>query len=156
MRKLINDCSGANIIEAAIITPLLFMLTFGIIDFAALFYTYTALENGVSQASRYAITGNLMDDPDNPGSNLTREGSIKTAMRQATPTLVLGDEVFAFSHMAPGAGSWSGGTGGPNDIGRVTVAYIWSPPTPILRPFLTNGRLTLSVESAMKNEGRFE
>jgi hypothetical protein len=158
MRKLIKDCSGANIIEAAVITPLLFMLTFGIIDFAALFYTYVALENGVSQATRYAITGNLMDDPDNPGSQLSREGSIKAAMRQATPTLTIDDGAFTFTHMAPGSGSWSGGAGGPSDIGRVTVAYIWSPPTPILRPFLasTSGRLTLSVESAMKNEGRFE
>ena len=134
MRRLIKDCSGANIIEAAVVTPLLFMLTFGIIDFAALFYTYVALENGVSQATRYAITGNLMDDPDNPGGQLSREGTIMTAMRQATPTLILGDEVFTFTHMAPGSGSWSGGTGGPSDIGRVTVAYTWSPPTPILRP----------------------
>ena len=43
--------------EAAIITPLLLLLTFSIVDFAAIFYAYLALEHGVSQATRYAVTG---------------------------------------------------------------------------------------------------
>ena len=44
-------------LEAAIITPLLLLLTFSIVDFGALFYVYLALENGVSQATRYGVTG---------------------------------------------------------------------------------------------------
>jgi Flp pilus assembly protein TadG len=32
-----------------LITPLLLMLTFGIIDFASMFYVYLALENSVSR-----------------------------------------------------------------------------------------------------------
>jgi len=50
-------------VEAAIITPFLMLLTFSIGDFASIFYVYLALENGASQATRYAVTGNLMDDP---------------------------------------------------------------------------------------------
>ena len=40
-------------------TPLLLLLTFSIVDFAALFYVYLALENGASQATRYAVTGQV-------------------------------------------------------------------------------------------------
>ena len=66
--KRLRDARGAALIEAAILTPLLLLLTFAIVDFGSMFYVYLALENGVSQATRYAITGNQMDDPSNPGS----------------------------------------------------------------------------------------
>jgi hypothetical protein len=113
--------------EAAIITPLLLLLTFSIVDFGAVFYVYLALENGVSQATRFAITGELKDDPANPGTPLDRVGSVKLAMRQATPTLTIPDSAFTFQSRAstPG-GAWAGGVGGPNDIGKVTIAYRWN------------------------------
>lgn len=153
--RRLADSTGANLLEAALVTPLLLLLTFSIIDFGVIFYVYLALENGVSQATRYAVTGNQMDDPDNPGEPLGREDSIKAAMREATPTLTIEDQAFSFSHMAPG-GAWVGGAGGPSDIEKVTVTYTWTPFTPLIRPFFENGELHLTVESAMKNEGRFD
>jgi Flp pilus assembly protein TadG len=54
-------------LEAAFILPLPLMLTFSVIDFACLFYVHLAIENGISQATRYAITGNLMAEPDDAG-----------------------------------------------------------------------------------------
>ena len=107
-------------IEAAIMTPLLLLLTFSIVDFACLFYVYLALENGASQATRYAVTGQVV-------SGQTREQWIKTAMRQATPTLTLDDNMFSFSHLPPGGATWLSGTGAENDIGKVTVAYRMEP-----------------------------
>ena len=154
--RRLRDTAGTSIVEAAVITPLLLLLTFSIADFGALFYVFLALENGVSQASRYGVTGNLLDDPANPGTPLSRTDSIKTAMRQATPTLTLPDSAFTFSSMAPGAGGWTGGTGGPGDIEKVSVDYTWSLLTPLLRPFFTGGQIHLRVDSAMKNEARFQ
>jgi TadE-like protein len=154
--KRLGGSKGSNLLEAAIITPLLLILTLGLVDFASMFAVYLALENGVSLATRYAITGNQMDDPNNVGQKLSRDDSIKAAMRQATPTLTIGDAAFTFSHMAMGGNSWLGGSGGPGDVGRVTINYTWVPLTPILQPFLTNGQLTVRVESAMKNESKFQ
>ena len=153
--KLFGDSTGANLIEAAIITPLLLLLTFSIIDFGALFYVYLALENGVSQAARYGITGQLMDDPNNPGTPLSREDSIKTAMRQNTPNLTLNDSAFTFSHMAPGGAAWTGGSGAPGEINRVTVDYTWDILTPLMRPFFAAGQIHFTVDSAMKDEPKF-
>ena len=147
---------GNNLLEAAIITPLMIFLTFSIVDFASLFYVYLSLENGVSQATRFAVTGNVLDDPSKPGSKLSRKASIVTAMRNATPTLTIPDQAFSFSHMSPGGTSWLNGTGGPSDIEKVSVQYQWSVLSPVLRPFFDNGQITLVVDSAMKNEGRFE
>jgi hypothetical protein len=146
--RRLRDSRGATLVEAAIITPLLLLLTFSIIDFGALFYVYLALENGASQATRYAVTGNLK-----PG--MTREQSIKDAMRQATPTLTIDDGYFSFSHMTPGGAGWVAGPGVEGDIEKVTINYPWPLMTPLIRPFFDDGEITVQVESSMMNERRF-
>ena len=145
----LRSSRGSTLIEAAIITPLLLLLTFSIVDFGALLYIYLSLESGVTQANRFAITG-----AETPG--MTREDAIKDAMRRATPTLTIPDTAFTFSFMPPGSSTWSSGAGGPGDIGRVTVTYTWNIMTPLIRPFFTGGRVNMRVESAMKNESRWQ
>lgn len=155
IRRLLDE-RGVNLMEAALITPLMLLVTFAIIDFSSLFYVRLALENGASQATRYAITGNQMDDPANPGTSLPREASILAALRQATPTLTIADAAVTFSHLDPGGSAWVAGTGGPGAIEKLTVSYTWRPITPVLVPFFAGGRLNLVAESMMKNEGRFQ
>ena len=152
----LRDSRGSNLIEAAIITPLLLLLTFAIVDFGCLFYVYLALENGASQALRYGVTGNVMDDPATPGAKLSRQDSIKLAMRQATPSLTIADSAFTFSHQVAGGGGWVAGVGGPTDIEKVTIDYSWKLFTPMLYPFFNNGLINFKVDSIMKNEGRFQ
>jgi hypothetical protein len=136
---------GQTILEAAIITPLLLMLTFAIVDFALILYVNLALEHGVSQATRYGITGNVMD-------GLSREESMKAVMRRSAPTLTIDDSAFEFRHMS--GGGWVGGSGGPGDIESLVVNYTHD--VIVLRPFFTDGQINLRVVSAMKNESRFE
>jgi Flp pilus assembly protein TadG len=158
LRRLARRCRdtrGQSLVEAAIVLPLLLLLTFATFDFAAVFYVYLALENGVSQATRYAVTGQQMNDPNNPGNQLSPAQSIEAAMRLATPTLTLPDGDFTFTHMTPGSNTWTAGTGGPSDIDKVAVSYTWNIMTPLVRPFFPGGQITLRVESAMKNEPRF-
>jgi Flp pilus assembly protein TadG len=146
----LRSSRGSTLVEAALITPLLLLLTFSIVDFGALLYIYLSLESGVSQATRYAITG-----AQSPG--LTREQSIMAAMRQATPTMTLDDGAFSFSHMRPNTSTWvQGSAGGADDIGRLTVTYTWNIMTPLIRPFFTGGQANVRVESAMKNEARWQ
>ena len=147
--RRLRDSKGTNLVEAAIITPLLLLLTFGIVDFSSMFYCYLALENGVSQATRFGITGAAV-------AGETRQESIMAAMRRATPTLTIPDAAFTFRHMPAGGTAWVSGTGGPNAIENVQVQYTWEFMTPIIRPFFSGGRVTLRVASTMKNEGRFD
>jgi Flp pilus assembly protein TadG len=147
--RRLGDAKGTNLVEAAIVMPLLLLLTFAIVDFAMLFYAYLALESGVSQATRYAVTGNSQ-----PG--MTRQQSIIAEMRRAAPTLTIPDAAFSFRHMPQGSANWVAGPGGPSAIENVQVAYTWSALTPVMRPFFPNGQLTLRVSSTMKNEGRFQ
>jgi Flp pilus assembly protein TadG len=155
LRRL-SDAKGVNLVEAAIMTPLLLLLTFGIVDFSSLFYVYLALENGVSQATRYGVTGQQMTDP-NSGAPMSRSDSIIAAMRTATPTLTIPDSAFSFSHIPPGGTGWTGGVGGPGAIQRVEVSYTFTFYTPLMKPFLPpNGSVNLKTSSTMKNEGFVE
>jgi len=147
--RRLQDSRGANILEMALVLPLLFLLTFSIVDFASLFYVYLALENGVTQAGRFGVTGNV-------SGGLTREDSIRQAMRDATPTLTVQDGDFTFSHQVPGAASWLAGSGNPGDISKVKVTHTWALMTPFIRGFFPGGKVTIAVESAMLNEPRFD
>lgn len=149
--KRLGDAKGTALVEAAIITPLFLLLTFSIVDFGGLFYAYLALENGVSIASRYGITGRTLNDP-MTGTPLGHQETLKLAMRQATPTLTIPDSAFTFAHRSVGGGAWINGVGGPGELERVSVDYTWQFFSPIVGVFFTNGEVNLRVDSAMKNE----
>jgi hypothetical protein len=104
-----------------------------------------ALQNGVNQGARYAITRSLK-----PG--LTREESIRSVIREEIPTLSVGDEDISFSHMALGGAEWTAGTGPQNSIERITVTYDYPIMSPAIRPFFDDDVLTFTVRSTMKNE----
>ena len=156
LRRLRDSAAGNTMLEAALITPLLLLLTLSIIDFGAMFYVYLSLENGASLATRYGITGRTMDDPANPGTPLAREGSIMLAMRQNTPTLTIPDSAFAFSNMPAGSSTFVAGTGGPGSVEKLTVTYTWKFFNPVFWTFFTNGEIVLTVDSTMKNEAKFQ
>jgi hypothetical protein len=124
------------------------------VDFGAIFYINLALANGISQATRYGITENQMEDEE--GEVLSREDSIKAAMRDATPTLTIDDDAISFSHLPAGSATWQSGSGGPGEVIKVRVTYTWPIMTPLLRPLFTDGNVQLVAESAMKSESRFE
>ena len=121
-------------------------LTFTVLDFAWIMYAYLAMENGVTQATRFAVTGNTLND--SSGTPLSRDQSIRQAMRNATPGFQLDDSAFTFDNLTDG----TAGTGGPNDIIRVTVRYDWQLLTPFLRPFFPSGKVSIGVASTMRNE----
>ena len=154
--KLLRDRTGTNLLEAAIITPLLLIITFAICDFASLFYAYLAIENGASIATRFAVTGNTVEDPQNPGTQLSRIESVKRALRDATPTLTIQDGDISFSHLPKGSQNWVPGVGGPDEIEKISINYTWDIMTPLIRPFFTGGQIHVQVDSTMKNEARFQ
>jgi Flp pilus assembly protein TadG len=147
--KRLKDARGANIVEMAIVMPLLFLLTFSIVDFGSLFYAYLALENGVSQAARYGVTGNVL-------AGKSREESIRAAMREAAPTLTFEDGDFTFSHLVPGGAVWQPGSGEPGDVSKVEVTHRWKLMTPFIAEIFASNMITITVESAMLNEPRFD
>ena len=145
-RRVRRWSRGAALAETGIIITLLIPITFAVLDFAGILYAFQAMQNGVSQATRFAVTGN--HGTDGSGAALPRDDSIRQAMRAATPGFQIADNAFTFYNVSKGTSD----TGGPKDIIRVTVAYDWQLLTPFLRPFFPGGYVTIRVASTMRNE----
>ena len=145
----LSDTTGTTLVEAAIVTPLLLLVTFAIVDFGALLYVPMALQNGVSNASRFGVVGKTMPD-------MSREESLRQAVRDATPSLTLDDDKITFTHLPPDSTTWVGGTGGPGAIEKITVKYTWELLTPVLQPLFGRDTVDFTVDSTMKNERKFE
>jgi Flp pilus assembly protein TadG len=143
--RRLGEAKGQSLIEAAITLPLLLLITFAIIDFGILFWVDLSLESGVSQAARYGVTGAAQ-------AGMSREESIKDALRRVTPSLDIDDADIEISHLA--SGDWAAGIGGPGSIQRIAVTYQHK--VLVLTPFFDDGQIALRAESTMKNEERFE
>ena len=137
---------GQALVETAIGIVLLLLLTFSVIDGAMLFFAYLTLQNGVTAATRFGVTGQNPDDADHPTRH---EDAIMRVMRDATPGLTLADGEFTFYDIT----TQSPGTGGPNDIIQVTVTHPLPLISPMVRPLVgIGGAITLRVSAMMKNE----
>ena len=137
---------GQALVETAIGIVLLMLLTFSVVDAAMLFFAYLTLQNGVTAATRFGVTGQDPNDDDHPTRH---EDSIKRVMRDATPGLTLENGEFTFYNIT----TQSSGTGGPNDIIQVTVTHPLSLISPMVWPLVGNGGvITLRVSAMMRNE----
>jgi len=127
------------------------LLTFSVIDGAMLFFAYLTLQNGVTAATRFGVTGQDPDDADHPTRH---EDAIMRVVRNATPGLTLTDDEFRFCFFKPEDVTMRcPGTGGPDDIIRVTVTHPWQLISPMVWPLVGNGGvLNLSVSATMRNE----
>jgi Flp pilus assembly protein TadG len=137
---------GQALVEAGLIMTILVPVTFTVLDFAGILFAYLAMQNGVTQATRFAVTGNTSTD--SSGTSLSRDQSIRQAMRSNTPGFVFSDSNFSFYNLTKD----TSGSGGPNDLIRVSVTYDWLLLTPFLRPFFPSGSVHIAVASTMRNE----
>jgi len=121
------------------------LLSLSVVEAAMLFFAYLTLQNGVTAASRFGVTGQDPNDDDHPTRH---EDSIMRVMRDATG-LKLEDGEFTFYDIT----TQSSGTGGPNDIIQVTVTHPLPLISPMVWPLVGNGGvINLSVSATMRNE----
>ena len=136
---------GQALVETAIGIVLLMLLSLSVVEAAMLFFAYLTLQNGVTAATRFGVTGQDPNDDDHPTRH---EDSIMRVMRDATG-LKLEDGEFTFYDIT----TQSSGTGGPNDIIQVTVTHPLPLISPMVWPLVGNGGvITLRVSATMRNE----
>ena len=136
---------GQALVETAIGIVLLVLLSLSVVEAAMLFFAYLTLQNGVTAATRFGVTGQDPNDDDHPTRH---EDSIMRVMRDATG-LKLEDGEFTFYDIT----TQSSGTGGPDDIIQVTVKHPLQLISPMAWPLMGNGGvITLRVSTTMRNE----
>jgi Flp pilus assembly protein TadG len=139
------DEDGANLIEAALILPVVLWIIFATFEFAGILYAQMALQNGVSLATRYAVTRTTM-------AGKTRQASIIATLNADTPSLAIDPSTITISHLNSGSSTWAAGDGGAGSVEKVSVDYVWHLLTPFMPTIFATNSITLHAESSMKNE----
>lgn len=142
-----NSQRGSTLLEFAIIAPLFFLLIFAIFDFGHLFYVQMTLQDAIRQAGRFAVTGNHLPDPNNPGNNLSRVDSIiQTAENASSGTTITGVQVSS-------ANGGANNAGGPGDTVTISITDDLQLVTPLIAQFFgPKGIYTFTVSVTFKNE----
>jgi len=146
IRKLGRNSSGQSLVEFAIVLPLLLMVFFGIFEFGRFYFTKLTLQHAVREATRFAVTGNTLTDPET-GEPIDRAGSILRVILENTDQF---DVDLAGIRITPADG------GGPEDIVRVEVDFRYDLTLPLVSGMVPDGHVDLSFSTAMRNEAFYE
>jgi Flp pilus assembly protein TadG len=130
---------GAELIEMVVVTPLLLLLLFGIIDFGFMFQRYLVLTNAAMEGARVGVLpGYTTADAAARATSYAATGGVPGTVDAVVTTVNL-----------PGAG------GGTWPFVRVTVTHVYN--YPYIGPFAglfsrTLASVTLTASSTMRRQ----
>ncbi len=131
-------------VEFLFAVPLVLFLFFGILEIGRHYYTRLTLRHAVAEATRFAVTGRSLDDPET-GAPLSRAASIEEVMKGRAVNL--GVDVTQITIVPPDGG-------GPGQVVQVGVRYeynfLFQPMGELLSPLRE-----IVVTTAMRNEPAF-
>jgi hypothetical protein len=141
LRKIVRSTSGQGLVEFVLAIPFVLFLFLGIFEFGRFYYTRLTMQHAVSEAARFAITGNVL--PDTVGNPMTRANSIVEVIGRNARTLDLDVERIAID---------PADAGGPGDVVRVSADFTFQFVVPGYRRLFPDGELEFQVSTSMKNE----
>jgi hypothetical protein len=127
----------------ALTLPLLLVLFSGVFEFGRMFHTRLTARHAVIEATRFAVTGNQLTDPDT-GDPIDRASSIRRIVAERAYALPVTPEAITID---PADG------GGPEDVVRITLSYSYDYAMPGFMDVLP--AMHFSVAAAMRNEPYF-
>jgi len=141
-----RDEAGSVSLEFALSATLLFTVILGCFEFACLMYSQLTLQNAVREAGRYAMTGNHLPDPNNPGHNLSRASSIE----QVAQTAAMGLDVSNIHISSLNGGN--NNAGGPGDTVTISLTANLPLMTALIGQYFNHGTYTTTVSASFRNE----
>lgn len=124
-KRLRRDERGATAVEFALVAPILFILTLGVIEAGALLTASSALEAAVHEGARAGITGFAPD-------GVTRAAYVENTIRQHAGSFLdssqiqISAQVFnSFAEMQSNPTGGTSGYGGSGQIVLYTVSFNW-------------------------------
>ena len=139
--RFCRDNRGSALVEFGLTIPVLLMLFFGIVEFGRLSFARLTVRHAVVEASRFAVTGNQLSDPDD-GTALGRAASIRRMVQESADHI----SIQSISINPPGGG-------GPEDIVTITVDFTYDFFLPGFKDILSP--VDFSVSTSMRNEPYF-
>lgn len=105
--------SGQALVEFLFAVPVLLLLMVGVFEFSRQYYTRLTVRHAVSEAARFAVTGQQLVDPES-GETLSRAESIIMTINESASGLTLDVEGI---EVDPADG------GGPGEIVQIRATY---------------------------------
>lgn len=144
-KKLRRTRRGQSLVEFVLALPVLLLVVFGIFEFGNYYHTRLSIRNAVVEGARFAITGNVLPDPET-GDPLTRALSIEHLILQRTARFgVVPDDIS----ITPPDG------GDPEEIVTIRLDYAYDIGLPSVASVLSPGSLDFAVRTSMRNEPFF-
>jgi len=142
--RTIRGCArGTALVEMACVLPLLLILLSGMFEFGRMFETRMTARHAVIEATRYAVTGNQLTDPET-GEPIDRAASIRAVLTSRAYGLPVQPEAITID---PADG------GGPEDVVTVSLTYTYDYAMPGFMDVLPATQFTVSA--SMRNEPFF-
>ena len=139
MSRLRRSQSGSGLVEFGVVFPLLMIVFLGIFEFSRHFYTRLTIRHAVAEATRFAVTGTVLTDP-NTGTPLSRVESIKRVITEAA------------SQLSVDVNNISIADGGPEQIVQVSVTFNYVYALPYMDHLAP---VDFTISTAMRNEPYF-
>jgi Flp pilus assembly protein TadG len=150
-RRAEETRKGQSTVEMALVLPLSVLLIIGMIDIARLLFIQMNVEAAVQDAGRFASTGNVLPNPNNPGQSLSRVQSIVSVLQQNASALNIPSTTVQISSLSGGV--WTpGSAGGPGDTVLISVNANLNPLTPMIAQFFPGGVYSFTASTTFKNE----
>jgi Flp pilus assembly protein TadG len=127
------DRSGAAAVEFALVLPLLVLILFGIVEFAAAWHARQLITNAAREGARVAVVGNAMM----PVATLVEE--VQQAVERAAGSMI---DLSNLTVTMEGVGVAT------SETAAVTLEYVYTP----LVGLVLRAPITLSTTSVMRNE----
>ncbi len=142
---------GAVIVETALACVILMLVITAIFDFAHMHYARSSLQHAVSQATRYAITGSTVADPNDNTKKLSREASIKYLVEKISGITDFANEDIRI-YVVQSNGSLVAGPGGPGEVVMVRASYRIDLITPGIAALFPEGEYAFTCSTRFRNE----
>ena len=139
LSRLRRGQSGSGLVEFGVVFPVLMVIFLGIFEFSRHFYTRLTVRHAVAEATRFAVTGNVLSDPDS-GNPLSRVESIKKVVQNSASQLSVNVADITIVD------------GGPEQIVRVSVTFNYVYALPYLDHLAP---VDFTISTAMRNEPYF-
>lgn len=144
-RALRAGTRGQSAVELALVFPIVLVLFAGIFEFGRYYYARQTQRHTVFEAARFAVTGNVLDDPET-GDPLTRVRSMRLMIERTADRTGL-RMINMRVHPPDG--------GGPGEVVRITSRYRYTFVFPVVKNLLGPGHVDFEIGAAMRNEPVF-
>jgi len=144
LKSPLSNRRGQSLVEFVFLIPIAVFLVLASVDVGHHFFTRLTVRHAVTEAARYAVTGQVLIDP-GTGNPYTRAESIKLILQQKATALNI--DVNAIT-LNPANG------GGPDELVSIRLDYTYSF-GPALSPHFFPASLALDVTTVVKNEPIF-